>query len=170
MHYVRWKKHGDPRLGRTVFLNDPAASFADKTTRAPNGCLIWTGSISGNGYGYLAIGGRKTTPAHRYAWERANGPIPEGMYVDHMCHNRACAELSHLRLATPKQNSENRRGPQSVSTSGIRGVSYHTRSGKWVAQIKHHQVTYYGGAYDTKEEAAEVAAAMRARFFTHAQD
>ncbi|XWX91267.1 HNH endonuclease [Salmonella enterica] len=30
------------------------------------------------------------------------------MLVDHKCHNTLCVNPSHLRLVTPKQNSENR--------------------------------------------------------------
>ena len=35
---------------------------------------------------------------HRYVWEQANGEIPEGYEVDHICRNRACCNLEHLQL------------------------------------------------------------------------
>jgi len=37
---------------------------------------------------------------HRHKWEEANGTIPEGYEIDHMCKNRACCNLDHLRLLT----------------------------------------------------------------------
>lgn len=35
---------------------------------------------------------------HRYKWQEANGEIPEGYEVDHMCKNRACCNVEHLQL------------------------------------------------------------------------
>lgn len=35
---------------------------------------------------------------HRYMWIKANGEIPEGHEVDHMCKNRACCNPEHLQL------------------------------------------------------------------------
>lgn len=35
---------------------------------------------------------------HRYVWEQANGEIPEGYEIDHMCKNRACCNVDHLQM------------------------------------------------------------------------
>lgn len=35
---------------------------------------------------------------HRAVWQHHNGPIPEGFDLDHICMNRACFNLDHLRL------------------------------------------------------------------------
>ncbi len=43
----------------------------------PSGCHIWTGDINDRGYG-LIRDGKKSVRAHRVAWERENGPIPDG--------------------------------------------------------------------------------------------
>lgn len=168
MHYKRWQVKGDPLAVPFFYPGKPEESFAERTERDPSGCLLWTGALT-DGYGYMSVHGA-VKRVHRYAWERANGPIPEGMVVDHLCHNRACAEVAHLRVATAKQNAENRKGAMRGTTSGIRGVYWHSRDRKWVAQVKHDQVVYQGGSFDTKEEAGVVAAAMRAQFFTHSQN
>lgn len=63
--------------------------FDAKLTRSPEGCLIYGGATQ-NGYGVFNVGG-KAVKAHRYAYEQVNGPIPEGMTLDHECHNKSLA-------------------------------------------------------------------------------
>lgn len=67
--------------------------------RTEGGCLVPTShKLNQDGYFRKYIVGHGYTMYHRYVWQRDNGPIPEGYEVDHMCHNRACCEPSHLRL------------------------------------------------------------------------
>jgi hypothetical protein len=47
---------------------------------------------------------KKGIKAHRAAWMLANGPVPEGMVLDHICRNRACINLDHLRVVTQQEN------------------------------------------------------------------
>lgn len=86
-------------------------------------CLIWTGALDGGGYGRLHVNGRMV-PAHRYAWERERGPIPDGLYVDHRCYVRSCVNVDHLRLATPQENQQNRSGARKGRVHDLpRGVN-----------------------------------------------
>lgn len=65
-----------------------------------------------NGYGrvYLGSNGGRSiyVSAHRWAWERANGPIPEGLEVCHHCDNKPCIEVRHLFLGTGMDNARDR--------------------------------------------------------------
>ena len=129
-------------------------------------CWLWTAATD-RGYGFF-FNGTKMVPAHRWAYENSTGPIPEGMLIDHICHTKACVNPAHLRLATQKQNGENRRGAQANSRSGVRGVSWDDRRGHWVAQIGHHGRHIYVGSFATVAEAEAAVIAKREELFTHA--
>jgi len=129
----------------------------------PDGCFEWTGSMQDGGYGEVFVGephSRRKIRAHRYAWELANGPIPHGRVVMHLCNNPACVRPSHLALGTQAQNlrqmAEQGRArhsklgfPRGVSRSGIHGERYAARI--WVNGHTKHL-----GAFATPEEAAAV--------------
>lgn len=67
-------------------------------------CTIWDGPVWSQGrYGMDTIEGRSMT-AHRAAWIRANGPIPEGMVVCHACDNGLCVNVAHLWIGTQSDN------------------------------------------------------------------
>jgi hypothetical protein len=71
-------------------------------------CWLWTGCVNQKGYASFKIG-RVVAGAHRWAWQWANGPIPEGLEVHHTCHVRRCVNPAHLEIKTRRQNLQNRR-------------------------------------------------------------
>lgn len=67
--------------------------------RNPNG---W-GTKTRHGYVDVRIG-NKSKKEHRLVWERAYGPIPDGMEIHHIDLNRSNNALSNLQLVTPLEH------------------------------------------------------------------
>jgi hypothetical protein len=75
-----------------------------------------------------------------------------------------------LRLATAKQNAENRQGPDSGNASGYRGVSWQKQSKKWQGKVTHAGKCYYLGLHDSPLAAHERVKAKREELFTHSSN
>ena len=130
-------------------------------------CWEWTSSMTPQGYGIFQTGGQNTPlmVSHKFAWELENGPVPEGMMLDHVCHNRKCVNPAHLRLATAKQNNENRGVLNKNNTSGVRGVV--RRGNRWVGQVMHNRRCIHVGSFNTIADAEAAVIAKRNELFTH---
>lgn len=164
-HYAKWQRHGDPLAGRQNATQGPAQALALRS-KSEGDCRIWTGSDTGNGYGVVRIAGRLVL-AHRASYELANGPIPEGMVIDHLCHSRGCIEPKHLRAVTQKQNLENNATPNPRNKSGVRGVFWSNRLNAWVAQVCHNYQRHHVGTFASLAEAEVAVIAKRIELFTH---
>lgn len=134
-HYSAWRNTGDATSESERHYRTPATALSARTSREGD-CLIWIGSKTRAGYGFISVDGR-IEMTHRYAWIVANGDIPDGSEVDHSCGVRACCEIEHLRLATRRQNMRNRSGAASTSLTGVRNVRAEGKSFRVIVNRKH---------------------------------
>lgn len=68
-------------------------------------CILWTGNTfttHGNTYGILS--GKKMVLAHRDAYEKVHGKIPDELVIDHLCRNGLCVNIKHLEAVTNVEN------------------------------------------------------------------
>jgi hypothetical protein len=111
--------------------------------------------------GYVCIGIRnKRFAAHRLAWFWMTGSWPSDQ-IDHVDGNRQFNAFDNLRQASQQQNNRNIRCASNNKT-GIKGVCFDSKTGKYQAQIRVGggrrkylgQFTDLSGAADAYRDAA----------------
>lgn len=69
--------------------------------------MLWMDKPRPDGYGKFQAA-RRQYLAHRFAYELAYGPIPDGMVIDHVkgkgCTNKHCVAPLHLEAVTQAEN------------------------------------------------------------------
>lgn len=80
------------------------------------GCWNWIAAKNSQGYGNFCIESRQVA-SHIFIMEATQRHI-EGLYVDHVCRNRACCNPDHLRMVTPQINViENNSSPAFINAN-----------------------------------------------------
>jgi HNH endonuclease len=96
-------------------------------------------------------GKRSPIMMHRFIWETWNGPIPDGMFIDHIDRDSLNNQLNNLRIATESQSAMNRSKYKKEygCTSIYKGVILD--GNKWRAYIGRD----YIGMFDSEIDAAK---------------
>jgi len=102
-------------------LGSLAERLISKVNVLPNGCWQWTGNLDDQGYGRHG-----PLLAHRLSHETFKGPIPEGVILDHSCHDpktcaggitcphRACINPDHADHSSRAENTSRERSCRSA--------------------------------------------------------
>ncbi len=121
LHYQRLIRYGDPLAAPST----PEAKFMVRVDIDEGGCWLWVGHIAANGYAIFSDG--KSVLAHRWAYERYIGPIPEGFVIDHLCGVRCCVNPLHLEPVTLAENV--RRGGLVANAGAVNRAKTHCPRG-----------------------------------------
>lgn len=82
---------------------------------AETGCWVWTGKSDRHGYAMLG----SVLLLHRVSYELYNGPIPDGLVIDHVyergCRSTMCLNPAHLEPVTIAENTARGFSPAAVS-------------------------------------------------------
>jgi hypothetical protein len=88
-------------------------------------CWPWLAYRDKDGYGiFRPVAGQTMKRAPRVAWEMANGRMPKGLEIDHLCKNPACVNPAHLEAVTHEENMRRRAKRREPGTFCIRGHEY----------------------------------------------
>lgn len=115
----------------------------------------WYARLNPNNNSYYVVGvdssngryKRKTIQFHRWLLKPK-----DNMVVDHINHDTLDNRNRNIRIVTVAENNKNKK-PGSKITSGIRGVYWYSRQGKWTASIRIDKKLYFIGYFNNKFEA-----------------
>ncbi|MHA7278890.1 HNH endonuclease signature motif containing protein [Arthrobacter sp. MDT2-2] len=103
-HRKRRDALGTTALTTTRML-PPDEKFARRIVPDEYGCWMWTATKTYDKYPKLYVGGgRKEVRAHRWAYDRFVGPIPDGYEIDHICSVTLCVRPSHLQALPAEEH------------------------------------------------------------------
>jgi hypothetical protein len=149
---LRWNSHAAPQ-------------FIGKSAGKIDCCGYWQIGINVSGKQRLFF-------AHRVAWFLASGRWPKED-IDHINCNRADNRLSNLREASRSENRCNSTIGKNNS-SGVKGVCFEKRNGKWRAQLKRYgkpiHLGYFTDIADAEKAVMSARKELHGEFANHGID
>ena len=146
------------RIAEVLALDEGTGVLRWQVAKRPGGRGTIAGHVRKNGYVQVVVDG-KVFAAHRLVWLLVHGHWPDAD-IDHVNGVRSDNRPSNLRACTRTENMQNR-GVGKNSRSGIVGVSWNTRAGKWRAAIQANKRHFDLGLFDSKDAAATAYAAAK---------
>lgn len=91
-------------------------------------------------------------------WVWHNGPVPDGLEIDHRDRNQLNDRIGNLRPATRSQNAYNRR-MRSDNKTGYKGLQWDTKRARWLVQVSIGKKRKHLGYFKEVEDALACRAA-----------
>ena len=136
-----------------------------------NGHLFWKvstnqkikiGQKAGGGIRYESVKiNKKSYLSHKVIFAMHYGYMPKE--IDHVDCNKFNNKIENLREATREENQWNRK-LQKNNKSGVKNVSFDTKTNKWKVQIRTNNIKKYIGVFKDLELAELVAIEARNKF------
>ena len=152
--------HYDPEIGVFTWL-------LKKSNRIKVGQIAGSRQVDilcGKAYIRIKIS-KKMYLAHRLAVLYITGNLPENE-VDHLDGNGTNNKWKNIRCVSAIENQRNRR-LQSNNSSGIGGVYWHVRNGKWHVRTWIGSKLIHLGYYDNLLDAASVKKSAEIKYGFH---
>ena len=151
----------DEKSGIFKWLERHESMFNSKFGNEAVHCRTWNSRYAGKRAGCIdtlscgtkreVMGIKKRSHySHRLAWLYVNGVLPP-LEIDHIDGDSQNNSIRNLRSVTSQENSMNSSVP-ATNTSGVVGVSFCKRDGRWRAHIqtsgKYQHIGYFGHIFD----------------------
>lgn len=139
------------RLKEILRYSRKTGQFTWRVKRGRSASGTVAGTTRRDGYVAISVDGALYL-AHRLAWLYCYGALPVRS-LDHKNRVRDDNRISNLREVTPQQNLENTTRANRRNKTGLRGVTFDPRDGRYYARIFSDGVQHSLGGYSTAEEA-----------------
>lgn len=163
----------EPDTGKLFWCWRPIEMFTTGAHTAEHSQKVWNTARAGKeaftancagGYRGGGIFGRLYL-AHRVIWAIHTGAWPDEE-IDHINHQKTDNRWANIRAVTNAENRKNR-PMYSRNTSGICGVHWHKKSGKWRAVIKSDGEIMHLGLFVSLIDAAKARQAGEKKYGFH---
>lgn len=104
---------------RGVTPTHPGLRAMEKVTVDEDGCWLFSGYCNPkSGYGQVSSSvdfhPSRTVATHVAVWMFFEGPVPDGLVLDHLCRVPACCNPGHLEPVTNRENCMRGEAPRIV--------------------------------------------------------
>lgn len=143
-------------------------SDLEKVMRFPN---KWLDSWSPGGRTHYVRGNiRKNGKPTSIIFARYLLDATDGFQVDHINHNTLDNRRGNLRVVTPVQNGQNKKGANKNSKSGVRNVVWRKDVQKWCVYITINKKSHNFGFYEDLADAEKAARKIRGELMPYSKD